>query len=41
MTLKKVADAMYITVGDLIGENEDLDYHPKQQLETTNKKQKR
>ena len=28
VTLKKVADALHTTVGDLIGENEDLDHHP-------------
>jgi len=28
VTLKKVADAMHTTVGDLIGENEDLDHRP-------------
>ena len=28
VTLKKVADALQTTVGDLIGENEDLDHHP-------------
>lgn len=28
VTLKKVADALNSTVGDLIGENEDLDHHP-------------
>ena len=28
VTLKKVADALRTTVGELIGENEDLDHHP-------------
>ena len=28
VTLKKVADALHTTVGELIGENEDLDHHP-------------
>ncbi|RLA58774.1 MAG: hypothetical protein DRR04_10150 [Gammaproteobacteria bacterium] len=28
VTLKKVADALHTTVGDLIGENEDLGHHP-------------
>ena len=28
VTLKKVADALHTTVGDLIGENEDLVHHP-------------
>lgn len=28
VTLKKVANALHTTVGELIGENEDLDHHP-------------
>ncbi len=28
VTIKKIADALRTTVGELIGENEDLDHHP-------------
>lgn len=28
VTLKKLANALHTTVGELIGENEDLDHHP-------------